>query len=241
MLKERAGLYTNILEDNFYDNQGLMYAYLDSNTRKPFIESNLKYSADPVKEIAKLSYINSAMTAGQYLSALCYRHKVDKSREAELLIDKVFNSLEFLIRISEGIHTKGWLCKPFGGKATLESTNDQYGTAILGLLDLSQSNHEKAGKAKELAINLAQYWLDNNCTTPNKHFWMGGNQWGLVSMSILRIGYFLSNKQSFKDAAESLCEKYQWQVQVNLNSFIKINLKQVPGCFQLITTWLLST
>lgn len=214
VLSHRAQRLHQVLEEQFYDDQGLMYSYLNIETRRPFEASAV--ARYPIRFVGMpplhewFSHENTNMVAGSYLSALCHRARVAPNAEVNAMIDRALDSVRRVCDMSARFKEPGWLCKPYGGKPSNESTNDQYGGVIAGLRDLALlGEHPRSGAARRLALSLCDYWIRHNYVCPHcgrsEQRWMGKTQWGLVTMAFVRVAYELSGDEKYAQEAQRLC------------------------------------
>jgi hypothetical protein len=216
-LRERADRLHRMFEERFYDPRGLMYAYINLETFRPFTAREVR--GYPLKVACApedwLGYENSAMVAGNYLSALCNRAKVEPGGETEAMTDRAGRSLQRLCEMNSAFREPGWLGKPHGGRAGTESTNDQYGAAILGLRDLARlDNGRRSREAGRWAVALCDFWMRHDYRLflsdgRMSHRWMGRHQWGLVSMTFIRIAYELTHDEKYAVETERLRRQEQ--------------------------------
>ena len=217
-LRAKAERLHQVLEEQFYDAQGLMYAYLDARTRKPFTPEAiagypLKFPGAPPLE-QWFSHENTPMVVGNYLSALAARARVEPGGETDAMLERAMGCVREVSRLGASVREPGWLCKPYGGKASHESTNDQYGGVIAGLRELARLAPGTIppplrDEARRLALALCDYWVrhDYVCSYCGKlnHRWMGPTQWGLVTMAFVRVAHELGGDEMYAREAERLC------------------------------------
>lgn len=230
-LRQKAERLHQVLDEQFFDPQGLMYSYLNIETRKPFTLAEvtgypIKFpGAPPLHDW--FSHENTDVVAGNYLSALCHRARVEPGAETNARIERVLHCLRQVYDMSARVKEPGWLCKPYGGKPSNESTNDQYGGAIGGLRELARLPvHPLAAEARRLAVSLCDFWLrhDYDCPSYGRPAarWMGPNQWGLVSMAFIRVAYQLTGDDKYARETERACREEKCdQAEPRSGSFLK--------------------
>lgn len=212
-LAHQANQIAELFESNFFDPSGLPYAYLNRQTQKPFTAEEMEgYPLDfpgrpPLAQW--ISHENTPMVAGHYLSALCEENAF---AENESRISRLFSSIRHLVGISETSSTPGWLCKPYGGRPSRESSCDQYGAVLAGLRKLALlKTHPESAEAGTLIVRLTDYWMQHDYRCPyhgnSNHRWMGAHQWGLVTMGFVRIAYEITGDETYARECERLCHK----------------------------------
>lgn len=208
-----AEKFADLLETKFYNSQRLPYSYLNKTTGQPFTPEEvngypLNFPGMPPRE-QWFSHENTPMVAGHHLSGLCQQAAFTKTAPQ---IARVFSSIQYLSTLSEEASEPGWLCKPYGGRASQESSCDQYGAILGGLRKLALlEDHPDSANANILAVRLVDYWIDHDYRCPfhrrPDHRWMGRHQWGLVTMAFVRLAYELTGDPKYARESERLCRE----------------------------------
>jgi hypothetical protein len=214
---EKALEIHSIVENHFYDSGGLFYSFLDSRTKEP-ITAEL---ADlyPIRDFDGkpsntewMSHENSGMAAGAYLSALCLRRQAElQNYDTDKMIERVFNSILRTYNISSAVGGDGFFCKTWGGRASRETTVDQYSAVITGLRDLALTNHRLSKNAREMAVKMALWWMRNNyiCRSCGRSGRVSEHlPWSFSCLAFIRIAYELSGDRMFKTESERLCREH---------------------------------
>ncbi|MBI4474644.1 MAG: hypothetical protein HY646_18380, partial [Acidobacteria bacterium] len=191
-----------------------MYTFLNVKSGQPVTEQEA--GAFPVKELSGgqaavdwLRYEDTDMTIGSYLSALSHRAKVEPGAQVAAALERAFRCVRRIYDMSAAFKEPGWLCKPYGGRASDESTNDQYGAVVLGLRDATSITGWKfAHEAREMAISLCDYWVRHDYVCPYagnpNHRWLNRLPWAFVCLSLVRIAYALTRNKKYADEAERI-------------------------------------
>ncbi|NCC93383.1 MAG: hypothetical protein EOM10_08900, partial [Opitutae bacterium] len=113
--------------------RGLLRSALDMTTMKPYppgyFTDDMDIFRDPKADIGEYSelmeYENAGMVSGAYLCAMLLKHRATRDTEALDRAYRTFYGLKDVFERSQSVEP-GYFCKPYGGKVTRETSNDQY-------------------------------------------------------------------------------------------------------------------
>jgi hypothetical protein len=156
-LEERIRRIQTFVHERYYDPQGILYSHINFENERPHTEAELK-DADPnnlgIPQHDLENYENSAMNSGIFLAGQCYRYLATKDAEALALAARAFRSIDLNYSLAEqaadqpGIVMQragsvdpndrwsaraGWICKPYGGALTTQTSTEQNFGPIWGL------------------------------------------------------------------------------------------------------------
>lgn len=157
-LEGRIRAIETFVDRRYYDAAGMMFSHSNWREERPFVASDFSAqdSTIPGPEAhAWLSYENSVMVAGLFLSAQCYRYEVTGEAAALDLARRAFEAISANYALTEnrptgatGVRQKagiveqpvagqrreaGFFCKPYYGQATDHTSTEQHFWPVLGL------------------------------------------------------------------------------------------------------------
>lgn len=109
-----------------------------------------------------MNYENTGMVQGVFLSAMCSKYRVTGDSDSLKKATRTFQGILHVYEISQSI-APGFYCKPWGGKATNETSSDQYIYTMYGLDDyFSLASPQEQEKIREMIVSMTAFWLDRN-------------------------------------------------------------------------------
>lgn len=169
-LSDIAEYLENFFDERGVDPQGIFYSSLKKDTmsawkKSDFTSTELTTVIRNRKEMnfsEFMNYENSNMVQGTYLSAMCLKYAATGYESALENARKAFRSISKVYYFSQDI-APGFFCKPWGGKATDETSSDQYIYTMTGLDDYyPYAAESEKNEIRDMIVNMARFWLDRN-------------------------------------------------------------------------------
>lgn len=169
-LDRKAELVQKIYEDVALHESGIAYSMmrLEAEGIRPFVAEDFAGKTGLNVDVGKLKldglqdYLhgeNSISASGLYLAAQSFRWQVTKSEEALVQARRAFRSLDLIYRMGERAGKPGWMCKPYGFRASVQTSGDQYLDACWGLWTYhGVAGAEDRRRIEEMFIHFADYW-----------------------------------------------------------------------------------
>ena len=157
-LEGRVRAIETFVDRRYYDAAGMMYSHSNWREERPFVASDFsaRDSTIPGPEAhAWLSYENSVMVAGLFLSSQCYRYEATGEAAALDLARRAFEAINANYALTEnrptgaaGVRQKagiveqpvagqrreaGFFCKPYYGQVTDHTSTEQHFWPVVGL------------------------------------------------------------------------------------------------------------
>ena len=106
-----------------------------------------------------MSYENTGMVMGTFLSAMCFKHLASGDAGALRKAGETFRRIVKLYELSQKV-APGFFCKPWGGTLTDETSSDQFIYAMSGLDDYYElADREERRTIQNMIIAMADFWL----------------------------------------------------------------------------------
>lgn len=181
------------------------------NQSIPKFRGNLPDEPAKITPAGWINFENSTSFSGEYLLASSLRYRVTKDPAALLSCRRALNAIRTISELAPA-ENFGWLCKPFGGKISPESSPDQNICAMAGLYSfLPFATTEERLWITTLIAAVASHWEKINYTID-----FGDAVWDLqYDVSHMRIfllanqlAYHLTGKINFKTVAAKLEDRY---------------------------------
>jgi hypothetical protein len=157
-LEGRIRAIETFVDRRYYDAAGMMYSHSNWREERPFVASDFSAQDSTIpgpEPHAWLSYENSVMVAGLFLSAQCYRFEATGEAAALDLARRAFEAISANYALTEnrptgaaGVRQKagiveqpvagqrreaGILCKPYYGQVTDHTSTEQHFWPVVGL------------------------------------------------------------------------------------------------------------
>ena len=171
-LLKRAAEFERNVEDHLVDSTGLLRSALDIRTMKPFpsefftddLDIIRSKGADITDYAGLMEYENSGMVSGAYLCALLCKYQATRDPRALMQAYRTFYGIKALFDRCQAVEP-GYLCKPYGGRITQETSSDQYIYILTGLDRFCKvAGKAERDQATAMIVALSRYWLDRNYT-----------------------------------------------------------------------------
>ncbi|MCX6621808.1 MAG: hypothetical protein NTY38_12180 [Acidobacteria bacterium] len=184
-LEERIHTIESFVHNRYYDENGLLYSHIDFKEERPHREEDLA-GADPnnlgIPKHHLQNYENSAMNSGIFLAGQCYRYMVTGEPEALEFAAKAFRSIDINYQLSERAAggpailmqragsidpndsfaaRPGWICKPYGGMLTTQTSSEQNFGPIMGLWAYRKLAPENIrARVDSMIVGVADLWRE---------------------------------------------------------------------------------
>lgn len=184
-LAERIRIMESFVHNRYYDPAGLLYSHINFAEERPHREEDLA-GADPnnlgIPKHHLQNYENSAMNSGIFLAAQCYRYMATQDPQALEYAAKAFRSIDVNYQLSEQAAggppilmqragsidpndhfaaRPGWICKPYGGLLTTQTSSEQNFGPILGLWLYRKIAPETTRKRIDsMIVGVADLWRE---------------------------------------------------------------------------------
>jgi hypothetical protein len=182
-LDERIRRIQSFVHQRYYDPKGLLYSHINFEEERPFTEADLA-GADPnnlgIPAHDLDNYENSAMNSGIFLAGQCYRYLATKAPEALDYAAKAFHSIDVNYSLAEQaadqpgilmqragsidpndrwVARPGWICKPYGGVLTTQTSTEQNFGPIWGMYLYRQIAPERIRRRIDsMLVGVADFW-----------------------------------------------------------------------------------
>lgn len=173
-----------LVEALFVDAAGLVRGAISGRTLRPYTQRQMGHvpltqtycwrGAFPLKyKPVALNYEETGMAQGDYLLAMCHKHRATGEDRARRIADRTYGAIRELAETIGASHPYGWgwWPKPFGGMKDLneqsETSIDQCTKVMLGL-ELYESTLARRGDARwcrRFAIAMADWWIEHGYAT----------------------------------------------------------------------------
>jgi len=200
-------------EQNFVDENGVVYACLNERTNKPWTASDLTPEDDFLRvpgfeawEV--LNYENSGMTTGAYLAAQSYRYLVTKDAAALQRAQRSFRGLQWIYEVGRE-REEGFYPKTYGARISHEISSDQYLYAIKGMMAyLPIAPPEDAAEIRTMIVKMVDFWVKRDYRFD--YFGIKDMQWPLGRFpSLLYAAHAVSGDEKYLQEARRLNNQYQ--------------------------------
>lgn len=207
-LAEKAVRIEQYIEDHFIDQDGMVYACINSVTHRPWIEQDFAAGDDcqPVLGITPwdfVNYENSGMTTGSYLAAQSFKWRVTKDERAYARAKKAFKGICRIYELGRQ-KEEGFFPKTYGGRFSHELSSDQYQWAIKGMMEwLPVAPWDDAASIRRMVPKMVDYWMKRKYH--HDYFALKDLEWPLGRfVSLLYAAHAASGDQKYLDEAERL-------------------------------------
>jgi hypothetical protein len=185
-LEDRIRLIQSFVHHRYYDPKGIMYSMNNFEEERPFTAADM-VGADPnnlgipVEDL--YNYEDSPSNSGVFLAGQCYRYLATKEPEALEYAAKAFHSIDVIYQLSEaaaegpGVLMQragsidpndrfyarpGWICKPYGGVMTTQTSTEQNFYSLWGL-SLYRDIAPASTKARidSMIVGVADLWRES--------------------------------------------------------------------------------
>jgi hypothetical protein len=167
-IREKVRILQDFLGEHYFDENGIMYAlwYWKGNELRPFREDDL-VGASRIKTAAGFSmsarqnHENSAWTSGLFLQSQSLRFRATGDQQALRYAAKAFHSIDQIFKLAEAEGQKGFLCKPYYGRLSKETSVDQYCAVMMGLWEYRDiAPKEARQRIGQLLPAMADWWRE---------------------------------------------------------------------------------
>ncbi len=167
-IREKVRHLQEFLGNHYFDEQGLMYAmwFWKGQELRPFRAGDT-INCDPGEgrytTHGYLNYENSPWTSGLFLWSQCLRFSVTGEEQALAFAARAFDSIDRILQLGEARGEKGYVCKPYDGKVSEETSADQYCAVMMGLWAY-RAIAPAAARARidECIPQMADWWRTRN-------------------------------------------------------------------------------
>ena len=182
-IEERIRRIQTFVHTRYYDPKGLLYSHIHFEEERPHTEADLE-NADPnnlgIPKHDLENYENSSMNSGIFLAGQCYRYMATKDPEALEYAAKAFRSIDVNYSLAEAaadqpgilmqragsidpndrwVARPGWICKPYGGVLTTQTSTEQNFGPIWGLYMYRRIAPEaKKRRIDSMLVGVADLW-----------------------------------------------------------------------------------
>src|SRR5688572_2030720 len=169
-LHRKAELVQEIYENVAFHESGIAYSMmrLEAAGIRPFVAEDFAGKTGLNVDVGKLKldglqdYLhgeNSISASGLYLAAQSFRWQVTHSERALTQARRAFRSLDLIYRMGEQAGKPGWMGKPYGFRASVQTSGDQYLDACWGLWTFHGiAGTEDRRRIEDMFIHFANYW-----------------------------------------------------------------------------------
>jgi hypothetical protein len=207
------------LGEEYFDERGLMYAMWKWNASelRPFREDDFEgVAAPPLEEfgwVAHQNYENSASNASLFLWSQALRFGVTQEDAALEYCRKAFGSIDTIFRMTEADGAHGYLCKPWGGKVSAQTSPDQYIFASNALWAYRVVCAKIADKATLARIDfllpaMADWWKERNYNLTAFDVEMKGLEteahFGFGFQALQQMAFLVTGSAKYSDEARRI-------------------------------------
>lgn len=173
-ISRKVQIIQDFLGEHFFDDTGLFYAmwYWKGEELRPFRLDDFEgysypSSSDGFTPRGHQNNEDSAMNCGNFLLSQCLRYQATKDEQALEYAAKAFRSIDYIFKLTEAQGHKGYVCKPYDGQVSKETSPDQYFGVMVGLWQyraLAEVIGEKYAKERidYLLPAMADWWRERN-------------------------------------------------------------------------------
>lgn len=167
-ISEKVRILQDFLGAHYFDENGIMYAlwFWKGDELRPFRDedfvgcSSIKTEAGFTMS-ARQNHENSAWTSGLFLQSQCLRFRATGDPQALEYAAKAFRSIDNIFKLAEAEGQRGYLCKPYYGRLSKETSVDQYCAVMMGLWEYREIAPQKARqRVEELLPAMADWWRE---------------------------------------------------------------------------------
>ena len=167
-IREKVRILQDFLGEHYFDENGIMYAmwFWKENELRPFRDedfvgcSSIRTAAGFTMS-ARQNHENSAWTSGLFLQSQCLRFRATGDKEALEYAARAFRSIDYIFKLAEAEGQKGYLCKPYYGRLSKETSVDQYCAVMMGLWEYRPiAPKESRERIDELLPAMADWWRE---------------------------------------------------------------------------------
>ncbi len=167
-IAEKVRILQDFLGEHYFDENGLMYSmwYWKGDELRPFrLEDFEGYSYPRSSEgwtpRGQNNNENSAWNSGIFLWSQCLRWEATRDEQALAYGAKAFRSIDHIFKLTEAAGHKGYLCKPYDGRVTKETSPDQYFAVMMGLWAYREMAPKEAReRIDHLLPAMADWWRE---------------------------------------------------------------------------------
>lgn len=155
------------LGEHYFSPEGIMYCmwYYDGRQARLFREQDLGELRFPFCAVEGITHEdwmsgeNSSSTSGLFLWSQALRYQATGEDEAMRYAQKAFNSLDLIFKLSEAKGIEGFVCKPWGGRASTGTSPDQFICVMNGLWEYRKiAPHAHRKRIDALLPRMADWW-----------------------------------------------------------------------------------
>lgn len=176
-LDARMAAIQSLAGNAYFDPNGLMqsrwYFHPDTGETRPFRDADFegqstrRLPSDQATPAELHHYENTAWISGLFLRSQVLRHKATGDSEALEFARKAFGSIDTIFRMTEATGQRGFLCKPYGGRASHETSPDQYmGVATALWLFRPLTAPAERRRIDDLLPAMADWWRERQYAIP---------------------------------------------------------------------------
>jgi hypothetical protein len=213
-IAEKVQKLQSFLGEHYFRPDGIMYCmwFYDGKNARLFKEDDLGELRFPFCAVEGISHEdwmsgeNSSSTSGLFLWSQALRYQVTGEAEAMRYAEKAFNSLDIIFKLSEAKGIEGFVCKPWGGRASTGTSPDQYICVMNGMWEYRKiASHAHRKRIDSLLPKMADWWRTRDYTIV-----FGGVKWPILphhcpAMACLHsMAYRVSGEFKYLDECERL-------------------------------------
>jgi len=203
----------DFLGQHYFDENGLMYAmwYWKGEELRPFRMEDFEgysypSSSDGFTPRGHQNNENSAWNSGIFLWSQSLRYQATGDEQALEYAAKAFHSIDYIFKLTEAAGHRGYLCKPYDGQVSKETSPDQYFAVANGLWNY-RSIAPKAAKERIdfLLPAMIDWWRERKYTIT--FFDMefpatDSNEWHNPSMTAMNLmAYLITGDMKYQKEA----------------------------------------
>lgn len=167
-LEARAQRFSRIVLDHAFDEHDLMRVLLRFDDLAPLRHEDVDpgmYHPRGVDLIEFLTYEDTGIALGSYLTAQCLRYRVTADPDARAAADRAYRGVRCTYQLGRATR-EGHYPKPYGGRNSDQVSRDQYLFTLVGLdlyHDFVEPHEQRT--IQHMIGHMAAYWIDCNYTT----------------------------------------------------------------------------
>jgi hypothetical protein len=171
-LARKVQALQDFLGERFFAPNGIMYAmwYFTDDVLRPFTRADFEHpgcsypqTKEGITPEGHGNNENSSWTSGLFLFSQCLRYRVTGEPQALEYAAKAFRSLDLIFQLAEAAGQPGYLCKPYDGKLSAETSFDQYTCAMLGMWAYREfAPRETRARIDALLPAMADWWRERD-------------------------------------------------------------------------------
>jgi hypothetical protein len=217
-LRAKADALEDDIEKYMVEPHGALYSMLNTKTRRPFVDGDIRPEDDYLGTYAKnepwfnpgdaMNYEDCGMVTGAYLAAQCYKWQVTGETSCLTIARRLFEGIRWIYDLGLEVE-EGFFPKTYGGKFSKEISSDQYIYVIKALLlYLPIAEEDHATTIRRMIPKMADFWIGRGYRYP--YFGNPDLLWPPARFPAFHYAaYTVSGDQRYLDEAKHLEKEYQ--------------------------------